>query len=65
MYDIGFEQRLEPPPYMVPECPACGGECSTYYLNINRERIMCDSCFDETVEFDSVADAWEWNGGWP
>lgn len=62
MYQLRIEPRLEPPPYAAPECPVCGGECSVYYLNINRERIMCDSCFDDGVEFESIVDAWEWRG---
>lgn len=62
MYDIGIEPRLEPPPYMVPECPVCGGECGAYFLNINRDIVGCDECHDPGDDFDSVVDAWEWSG---
>lgn len=62
MYQLRIEPRLEPPPYMVPECPVCRGECGVYFLNINREIIGCDCCHELEDDFDSVVDAWEWSG---
>lgn len=57
---LSIEPRLDPPAYMVPECPVCREGCDVYFLDINRDIVGCDCCRREFDDFDSVADAWEW-----
>lgn len=59
MYILRSEPNLEPPPYHVPMCPACGCECGIYYLDINRDVIMCDECFDGRIYYEEAVNAWE------
>lgn len=59
MYILRSEPNLEPPPYDVPVCPVCGYECGVYYIDINRDVIMCDECFDGRIYYEEFANAWE------
>lgn len=52
MIDIGFEPLLEPKPYRVPLCPACGAETDTIIRDRYGRIVGCRECVEEI-------DAWE------
>lgn len=46
-------ERFGMPPYDVPQCPCCGHECNSIFLDQNREPFGCEFCVKEE-------DSYEW-----
>ena len=47
------ERPIDPPEDDNPECPCCGAECKTVYINSYTGEVMgCDECIHEKDAYD-------------
>ena len=57
MFGLAAKYRPRPPEYRYAECPRCGQDCETFFLDINRAVVACDCCWTPETDFDSTAEA--------
>lgn len=49
-----YEPYSEPEP--LPNCPVCGEEADTYYIDPDNEILGCESCIKEVFSVEWIAE---------